>query len=57
MEKYILELIKEHNRIIVPNFGAFIISREKGQTILFNSFLSFNDGLLINQVSKTDNID
>ncbi len=56
MEKYIIELIKEHNRVIVPNFGAFIVSRERGQTILFNSFLSFNDGLLINYIIKTDGI-
>lgn len=57
MEKYLLELIKEHNRVIVPNFGAFIVSREKGQTILFNSFLSFNDGLLINHICKVDGVD
>lgn len=57
MEKYLLELIKEHNRVIVPNFGAFIVSREKGQTILFNSFLSFNDGLLVNHICKIDDID
>ena len=57
MEKYLLELIKDHNRVIVPNFGAFIVSREKGQTILFNSFLSFNDGLLINHICKVDGVD
>lgn len=57
MEKYILDLIKDHNRVIVPNFGAFIVSREKGQTILFNSFLSFNDGLLINHICKADSIE
>ncbi len=57
MEKYILELIKDHNRVIIPNFGAFIVSRDKGQTVLFNSFLSFNDGLLINHIGKTDEVD
>lgn len=57
MEKYILELIKDHNRVIVPNFGAFIVSRDKGQTVLFNSFLSFNDGLLINYICKTDEVE
>ncbi len=57
MEKYILDLIKDHNRVIVPNFGAFIVSREKGQTILFNSFLSFNDGLLINHICKANSIE
>lgn len=57
MEKYLLDLIKEHNRVIVPNFGAFIVSREKGLTILFNSFLNFNDGLLISHISNIEGVD
>lgn len=56
MENHLLELIKSNNRIIIPNFGAFIISREKGLNILFNNFLSFNDGLLINHVSSSEGI-
>ncbi len=54
MEQYLLELIKNNNRVIVPNFGAFIVSRDAGTTVLFNNFLSFNDGLLINHVSKKE---
>lgn len=57
MEQYLLELIKTNNRVIVPNFGAFIVSRDAGTTVLFNNFLSFNDGLLINHVSKKEDID
>jgi len=57
MEKYLLELIKNNNRVIVPNFGAFIVSRDAGTTVLFNNFLSFNDGLLINHVSSQEAID
>ncbi len=57
MEQYLLELIKNNNRVIVPNFGAFIVSRDAGTTVLFNNFLSFNDGLLINHVSSTEGID
>ena len=57
MEQYLLELIKHNNRVIVPNFGAFIVSRDAGTTVLFNNFLSFNDGLLINHVSKKEGID
>jgi len=56
MEKYILSLIKENNRVIIPNFGAFIVAKENGYTILFNNFLSFNDGLLIDYVSSTRSI-
>ncbi len=57
MEKYILELIENNNRVIIPNFGAFIIAKEDGVNILFNNFLSFNDGLLVNYVAKEKDID
>ncbi|GAO28383.1 hypothetical protein [Geofilum rubicundum] len=57
MENYLLELIRENNRIIIPNFGAFIVSREKGQNILFNNFLSFNDGLLISHICAVEGVD
>lgn len=57
MEKYISELIKENNRVIIPNFGAFIISKENGLSILFNNFLSFNDGLLVNYIAEQKGID
>ena len=56
MEKHILSLIKENNRVIIPNFGAFIVAKENGFTILFNNFLSFNDGLLIDHVTSAENI-
>src|SRR5690554_1191770 len=57
MENYLLELIRENNRIIIPDFGAFIVSRDKGQNILFNNFLSFNDGLLISHICAVEGID
>ena len=57
MEQYILDLIRENNRVIIPNLGAFIVAHEKGVTILFNNFLSFNDGLLVEYVMKKENID
>jgi nucleoid DNA-binding protein len=57
MEKYILELIADNNRVIIPNFGAFIISKENGISILFNNFLSFNDGLLVNYIAEQKGID
>ncbi len=56
MEKIIFSLIKENNRVIIPNFGAFIVAKESGFTVLFNNFLSFNDGLLIDNLAKSENI-
>ncbi|MDG5799456.1 hypothetical protein QA597_03675 [Marinilabiliaceae bacterium ANBcel2] len=57
MEAYLLELIKENNRIIIPDFGAFIVSREKGQNILFNNFLTFNDRLLVKHICAVEGVD
>ncbi len=56
MEQHILELIKSNNRIIIPGFGAFLIAREKGYTVLFNNFLNFNDGLLAEYVAKKESV-
>ncbi|SMO66046.1 Sporulation related domain-containing protein [Saccharicrinis carchari] len=57
MEKYIKELLSENNRVIIPNFGAFIVSKEHGTSVLFNNFLSFNDGLLVNYIAEQKGID
>lgn len=56
MEKYLQELIQSRNRIIIPDFGAFIISRDNGQNILFNNFLTFNDGLLVSHICEAEGI-
>ncbi len=57
MEKYILELIKNNERIIVPNLGAFISSEDGKDGVLFNNFLNFNDSVLVDFVAKQENID
>ena len=63
MDKYIIELLKTHTRVIIPDFGAFIVKvaeatdgGEAKRTISFNDFLKFNDGVLINHIIKTENI-
>ena len=63
MDKYIIELLKTHTRVIIPDFGAFIVKvteapegGESKRTISFNDFLKFNDGVLINHLIKTENI-
>ena len=57
MENYLRKLIKGHSRVIVPNLGAFIASQEKDSSIIFNGFLSFNDGFLIGHISNEEGID
>jgi hypothetical protein len=56
MEKYILNLLKENKRIIIPDFGAFIIRPLNPPEIAFNGLLTFNDGILTEYVSKQSGI-
>lgn len=57
ISKYLKVLIESNNRIIIPDFGAFMIQDSpEGKQISFNDFLKFNDGLLVNQIIKTDKI-
>ncbi|MBE9468602.1 MAG: SPOR domain-containing protein [Bacteroidetes bacterium] len=63
MNKYIIELLKAHTRVIIPDFGAFIVKvteapdgEDGTRKISFNDFLKFNDGVLINHIIKTENI-
>ncbi len=57
MEKYINEILEKNNRVIVPDFGAFIVKQRKPLTIVFNEFLQYNDGMLIDAISKEENLD
>lgn len=63
IESFIIELLQTNNRVIIPDFGAFMIKVDAGKrTITFNDFLKYNDGLLVNyvatkqQISKEDAI-
>ena len=69
LEYYISELLYIEDCIIVPDFGGFIVNdksatiNEKSgeitppsKTILFNSQLVNNDGLLVNHIAKEENI-
>ena len=57
MEKYLLQILESNNRVIIPEFGAFIIKQRNPLTIIFNEFLQYNDGILVDMVSKTEGID
>jgi nucleoid DNA-binding protein/cell division protein FtsN len=56
MEKYILSLLKENSRVIIPEFGAFIIRQQNPPEIAFNSLLTFNDGILVEYLSHNAGI-
>ena len=57
MEKHILNLLNNNLRVIIPDFGAFIIRQKEPLVLVFNEFLRYNDGLLIDYIAKMENID
>ncbi|NJM14971.1 MAG: hypothetical protein HC896_05945 [Bacteroidales bacterium] len=52
MDAYIVELLNSNKRVIIPDFGAFIVKQGTPVTYVFNEFLKYNDGLLIDHVAK-----
>jgi nucleoid DNA-binding protein len=57
MEKYIQYLLNTNLRIILPDFGAFIIRQKEPLIIVFNELLRYNDGLLIDYIARQENIE
>ena len=70
LQEYISSLLKEHNCVIVPDFGGFVANyrsavvdefRKKihppSKSVLFNPHLTSNDGLLADYVSQQKLID
>lgn len=64
IESYIFEMLREKSRVIIPDFGAFLMKEEYKTdnnvtgtfVISFNDFLRFNDGLLIDYISEGEGI-
>lgn len=69
IEKYISELLYKHDCVIIPGLGGFVANYRKAgidlhkqefyppaRILAFNSELNKNDGLLINYISKCENI-
>ena len=70
LEGYIAALLKDHNCVIVPDFGGFVANYRSAvidefskkihppsKSILFNPKLTNNDGLLGNYISQKQSID
>lgn len=69
IDLHIIDLLKKHDCVIVPEFGGFLLkiqpARISGATheiippskgIIFNRNLTVNDGLLINHIAQKENI-
>lgn len=53
IEKYIESLLKDNKRVIIPDFGGFVVKRTAtGDVISFNAFLKFNDDLLVSTIAN-----
>lgn len=57
MEEHIITLLNNNLRVIIPDFGAFIVRQKEPRVIVFNEFLRYNDGLLIEYLAKSEQID
>ena len=58
ISKYIKDLIPNNSRIIIPDFGAFMIQdTPTGKLISFNDFLKFNDSVLLNRIITVEKVD
>jgi len=64
---YIQELLATNNRVIIPNYGAFLVRatskskdantlEEKLKDVYFSPFLKFNDELLEKYIVKKENV-
>ncbi len=56
MNNLILELLNNNERVIIPDFGAFMKKKDT-DVIYFNEYLKFNDGLLLDFLTEKENIE
>ena len=58
MNKYLIEILKIQNSVILPGLGALMVPSEKsGGKIVFNQHLKFNDGSLARFIAEKEGID
>ena len=57
MDKNIVALLNNNFRVIIPDFGAFIIKQKEPKIVVFNEFLKYDDGLLIEFMVKTEGME
>ena len=57
IDKYLKSLLADNKRVIIPDFGGFVVKRSAaGDIISFNSFLKFNDDLLANLIVDKEKV-
>ena len=55
---YLKELAQNNRRVILPDLGAFLLKDNPGgsKTIIFSSFLRYDDGFLEDAIAQKANI-
>lgn len=56
MEKYLISLLEQNNRVIVPDLGAFILRQNEPKNLVFNDLLAFDDGMLTDKLMLEEKI-
>lgn len=57
MEKKIIALLENNLRVIIPEFGAFVIRQKDPRVVSFNEQLKNDDGILLDYIRKTENVE
>ncbi|MFA5573660.1 MAG: SPOR domain-containing protein [Brumimicrobium sp.] len=57
MDKFIKQLLQLYSKVILPDFGAITISDEDTGELMFQQYLTFDDGKLTDLLVKESNMD
>jgi nucleoid DNA-binding protein len=57
MDKYIKQLLEEFSKIILPGFGAIVLEDEETGELMFNEYLTYNDGKLDAKIAEESNLE
>lgn len=57
MDKYLKQLLEQYAKVILPSFGAIVVENEETGNLMFNEYLSYNDGKLDDLIVNESNMD
>lgn len=57
MNKYLIDLFKDENTVIIPGLGALTIVNRATNELMFMSYLKHNDGTLVKYIAERDGVD
>lgn len=57
MDKYLKQLLEQYAKVILPSFGAIVVENEETGNLMFNEYLSYNDGKLDDLIVSESNME